>query len=480
MKIIKRLVVLQLLFLFIIPVAFGEISITLPEKELYNLGEKIVPTVSIKEDQAYDGFFSLHIFCYKYDLQYYTIPLNVEADFRTQVTVPELPLAKPMTGKCNLRSNFEAIDGESIDTAQSEDFFVTDELDISTDEDLEAKPGEDILISGEIKKANNEVLSKGEATISFRNEEDKTEIISGKFEHTIHLSDDVEVGDIPILIAVRDNYDNYGDKTLNLKVIPIPKAIENLFENYNLIPGDTLKVRVILYDHNHHAMDGKINVKIFGPDEKLVAENEVQSQNYFEFKTEKRQIPGTYFLLTSFENIKEQNSFTVEEVRKIIMRQEGSLVNIENVGNVEYEDEVTIILEGDDKKYLINKKVDLKPGEKITIDLSKEVPQGTYDIILPEDAVSIDENVIIEDVLISDNRSVPKKITGAMSVVTGAVVSTVGYITSRPILAAIILSLVVIGTVARYSKDFIINKIKGKKEEDASNLFEDYKFEEKK
>ena len=479
MKIIKRLVVLQLLFLFIIPIAFGQISITLPEKELYNLGEKIVPTVSIKENQDCGGFFSLGISCDDYDMEYYKIPLSLEADFRTQLSVPELLISKDMTGECSLKANFESTDGENIDTGWSEYFFVTDELDIIIDENLESKPGEDIIILGEVKKRSNEVFSKGEATISFRNEDDKIENISDKFEHTIHLSDDIEAGDIPILIVVRDKYDNYGDKTSNLKVIPIPKAIENIFQNYNLIPGDTLKVRVILYDHNHHVMDGNINVKIFYPDEKLVTENEIQSQNYFEFKIEKRQVPGTYFFLTSFENVKEQNSFTVEEVRKIIMRQEGSLVNIENVGNVEYEDEVTIILESDDKKYVINKKVDLKPGEKTTIDLSKEVPQGTYDIVLPEEAVGIDENVVIEDVVISDNRSVPKKITGAMSVVTGAVVSTVGYITSRPILASIILSLIVIGTVARYSKDFIINKIKGKKD-NTENLFEDFKFEGKK
>ena len=46
--------------------------------------------------------------------------------------------------------------------------------------------------------------------------------------------------------------------------------------------------------------------------------------------------------------------------------------------NVDYEDEITILLEDGEDKYLLNEKISLKPGESVSIDLSKEVPQGTY------------------------------------------------------------------------------------------------------
>ncbi len=104
MKMLKRLLILQFLFLFIIPIALAEITITLPEKDIYNLGEKIVPFISVKEDSDYDGVFSLNIFCDNYDLQYYTILLNLEDGIRTQVTLPEpLPLSSHMIGMCNLK-----------------------------------------------------------------------------------------------------------------------------------------------------------------------------------------------------------------------------------------------------------------------------------------------------------------------------------------------------------------------------------------
>jgi len=385
---------------------------------------------------------------------------------------------------------------------------VADELNITVDGTLESKPGQDVVISGQVKKRSNEVMSKGEVKISFRNEESKVDVISGKFEHTIYLGGDVETGNIPMLIVVTDKYGNYGDKILSLKVLPIPTRIENRIENNVLLPGDTLKSRVILYDHSNRAINGsKVNIKIFDPDENIMAEKDIQNMNYFELKTENRQMPGTYFLLSTFENIKEQSSFEVKTLRKIVMKQEGNFVYVENVGNVEYKDEITIILESDDKNYLINKKIDLEPEEKITVDLSKEVPQGTYDVILPEDAVeedTIDNNEsenaqgiiesddeseinqltlgpvnVIQDVKIDDNRNVIKKTVDVMSSITGAVVGAAGYVASKPLLASTIIVLIVLGTITRYSWGFIKNKVRRKKDE-TGHLFEDFKYEDNK
>ncbi|MCH8329071.1 MAG: hypothetical protein IIB81_01615 [Nanoarchaeota archaeon] len=483
MKYLKRLLIVPFLFLFIIPIAFGEIIITLPGKDLYNLGDKIIPAVSIKEDGDYDGSFSLHIFCDDSGEKYYQVQVRdqIKAGLWTQLRILDehnLLLDRSMIGKCRLKSSFKSTDGDIVDNEWSEYFVVTNDLNIVVDENLEAKPGEDILISGEIRKSNNEVLSKGEATISFKGNEEKVDVVAGEFEHTIHLSSGAETGNIPILIIVTDKYGNYGEQLLDLKVLPIPTRIENSFENNILMPGDTLKARVVIYDHTNSAISGsKVNVKIFGPDEELIAEKDIQSKNYLEFKTEKTQMPGNYFLLSTFEDVKEQSTFEIETVRKIIMEQKDSFVHIENVGNVEYKDEVTIILESDDKNNILNKKIDLKPEEKITIDLSKEVPEGIYDITI-KTKEGIETTNVTEDVPIDDNRNVIKKTADGMSAITGAVVGAAGYVASRPTLAAIILILIVLGTVARYSKGFIINKIKGKKEDDTSHIFEDFKYDE--
>ncbi|MBW2976912.1 hypothetical protein KY347_05690 [Candidatus Woesearchaeota archaeon] len=496
MKVLMKLLVLQILFLFVIPLALCEISMTLPEKSIYNLGEKITPAVSIKVDQSYYGFFKLSILCDNYDLQYYTTPLSLETGYRTQLSIPDLMLSEPMEGKCQLKSNFEAIDGEKVDSVRSTDFFVTSGLNITAAGDWEAKPGEDVFISGEVKKYSNEIIPEGEAEITFGEIKNTASIVAGEFEHTIHLSDGSEAGSFPLLIVAADNHGNYGSKILRLRVLPIPARIENHFENDMLLPGDSLKVKAILYDPKGSIINSSINVRVFDANEKLIAEKEVQSPGYFYLETGTSQKPGSYILLSSFENIKEQSAFFVQSVRKIAMRQAGSLVYVENTGNIDYDDEITIILESNDEKYIINRKIGLEPGEKITIDLSKEVPQGTYDIILPEEtAVSAEfqnegeskntwelaeRQNIIEDVEINDSRSATKKLFDGLSSVTGAVVGAAGYVASKPLLASIVLISIVILTAAYYSKDIIISKVRKKKSEDTSRLFEDFRFEEKK
>ena len=63
------------------------------------------------------------IICDDYNLQYYKIPLSLEAGFRIQLTVPPLSLSKGMIGDCRLNSNFEADNGGSIVAADSKRFF---------------------------------------------------------------------------------------------------------------------------------------------------------------------------------------------------------------------------------------------------------------------------------------------------------------------------------------------------------------------
>ncbi len=162
------------------------------------------------------------------------------------------------------------------------------------------------------------------------------------------------------------------------------------------------------------------------------------------------------------------------------MEYSDEVVIVENIGNVEYDDETTIVLESDGKNYLINKKIKLDPGEIMNIDLSKEVPEGTYDVVLPdtEENESKLEN-IIEDVSISDNRPAYKKVGSGMGAISGAVVGASDYIASRPILASFILIVIIIVIVGYYSKGAIANTFKKKEPEGGtSELFKDFNFED--
>jgi len=500
MKSLKRLLVFYLLLLSV-PFASAEIIISMPNKTVYNLGEKIALTVSVKENQDYNGFFKMNLMCDDYRLQYYASPLNLDAGVRTQIEIPELTFFDSMKGNCRIKAGFDSSDGANVDTASSNELIVTDVIRIVTDEFQDAKPGEELVILANVEKQSKEILSKGKAEIHFMDVVYYSNLSLGKLEYKLDLGYEAEGSIVPLKIAVTDKYKNYGEKSIDLNVLQVPTSIGNQIDSDVLMPGDSFRAKITVYDHGGRVIEnGTANVKVFDPGENPILEDEIKSTDYLEFATDKYQAPGVYFLLSAYKGITEQSTFTITALRKISMKQEDNLVHVENIGNVEYNDETTLVLKNDDKNYLINKKIELKPGQIMTIDLSKEVPGGVYDIILPEevaaDLSNKDENEIpagnentteteeqanvIKDVQIDDGRSVIKKATDGFGAISGAVVSATSYVISKPLLASTILITIILGIVTYYGGGFIKNKVAGKKPgKDTSELFKDFDYEEK-
>jgi len=169
------------------------------------------------------------------------------------------------------------------------------------------------------------------------------------------------------------------------------------------------------------------------------------------------------------------------------MEQHGNVIQIKNIGNVDYSDETTIMLEEGEKKRLVNKKLNLKPGEIIKIDLSKEVPTGIYAVTLPEEYAGKDgsgmeltrKNTLL-GVEIQDQRSVIQKSLQGISTITGAVVSATKIVVSRPKLASAIMITLILGIITFYSRDFIIQTVKKNKPNNTNGIFEDFDYKQEK
>lgn len=484
MKSIKGQMVLLPFFLLLVPLAFAEMQMSLPKKDPYNLGDKVDPEISMKLQQHYSGFFKMYILCTTYSLQYYTVPLEAESGFRAQIDIPPLALFEQMLGECKLRADFDSVNGDRIESIESPSFQVSNEFAIELSNQLVVKPGEDISIIGEARKKNNESIEKADAQLTFLGKQYAANITFGRFEQKIKVENSIEAGNFPLYVQASDKHDNHGQQAFGIEVLPIPTKIENQLSSNKLMPSDKLTAKITLFDHTHKVLANRsINVKLLDPNTKLIGQKDLQSTGYFEFAASDVQEPGTYYIISSFQDVKEQSNFVVEAVKRIKMRQESGIVYIENAGNIAYNEEATIILESDGKKYAITKKIDLKPKEQLFIDLSNEVPKGNYEITLPpiasNDSNNAQKNASAQNVFLNvpveDNRNALKKIKDGLSIVTGMVVSTAGYVASRPALATTILVIIIIATMIHYSRGFL-GKF-GKKKE-TENLFKDFKFDE--
>lgn len=471
---IKSIVLFLLTIVILTCPVLAEISISMNGKTNYNLGEKVNPSISVKEDEIYSGFFNAKIKCDDYSVQYYAIPIDIEKDIRTTVGVPPLSLRTEMKGNCAIEASLYDSGNDFTEAKESENFFVSNELRVDINGNFDVKPGEEIDITGEVRKISGELAKNTPLELMFKNE--NIELNSrGKFEHTIKIDEKENTGKLSLIVVAKDEYGNYGDKLIKINVLPIPTNIENRIEKETINPGEELNFKVALYDHNNYIIeDYEIETTIVDLENKAIISKKTKSTEDIIFETKKDLAPGEYKIISKFQNITKEDSFFISELKEIYLSYENGIVQVTNTGNVDYKNEVILNLKGKEKDYEISQKLKLLPGETKSIDLSKKVPKGNYDIYFPED--SAQENKVVLNAGIDDNRNILKKVLGGLNTVTGAVVGTAEYALSKPKIASFILISMVLGILGYYGRGFIKQKIKGEKKEELSGIFKDFEY----
>lgn len=453
--------------IFILSLSFvnAEITIVMPEQEIYNLGESVMPSVSIKESEDYQGFFSIRASCSDFKIDYYTIPLNLEANVRTEISVPEFKVFNTMKGACNLKANYEDITESLIATANSKPFVVSETLNIEVPKNITVDPGQTIEIKGKVMNARQENLDRGEISLIFVDEILESDVKFGEFSFNLIVSSEMEPSSYQIRLKTVDKYGNKGSENIELQVKQIPTSISHLIDK-EYEPGSEMNAKVSLLDHRDEPiLNYQISNELIREDE-TVSENSVESGEDFKFQIPSTMSPGNYILQSTYESITQSSSFEILSVSSIEVDMEKNSIVVTNTGNVEINEDTVAILDNGEEKYTIEKRIKMAPGENFEIDVSKKVPKGLYDIIY--------EGVEFNNVVIEDNRNFLKKGASGLSSVTGQVVTKVKS-ESKTIGTIILIMIIII--IGFYSRGYVKNMFKKKGSESTEGLFKDYKFE---
>jgi len=500
---------LIMIFFLLMPGVFATIDVQQGEDN-YNIGDKISVSVSVIEELDVDGFFKAKLECTGYAMQYFVTPISLEKNFRTSVTVPDLTATKEMIGSCKIKAIIEEAEG-AVDSAYTDEFEVENILDISCEAD-EAIPGKETEVSCIVKKLSGEIVSSGTARLNYGKKEYSKNLEAGMSSFSIPIAADSQPGMQKMAVEAEDTKGNYGDFILEFNVKAIPTRLENRVnkESFNL--GETLEIKPVVYDHIDGFMNSTIALELTDPEGKKLISNDVLSGGTVSYTFNSYTLPGDYKIKSSSEGLASERIVRMEILSKLKMAYSAEKVIVENIGNVFYDDKTTIVLEDEEgKKYMIEKRLKLEPGEVKEIDLSKEVPYGHYDVVLPvseeepgdeekpddegEPAADNEDSKVIDNVEIHDNRPVYKKVGSGVEegfgMVTGAAIGTVGYVATKPLAASIILSVIILVIVLFYSRDFIksrmgrvrikIDKEEGihteKKDDEIEGLFKDFEYE---
>lgn len=455
-----RLLAVLLLFSFLIPSVSADITAQV-NQPYYNIGDSIDGSVSLNMDRNLTGSVKAILRCKSKEIPYFQVPVQAAEGFRTEVPVPEMKALSSMEGSCRLVVDVLDYDTlEIIETEESSSFTVSDGLEVALfEKNISIKPGSSLVVEGVVRSASGEPVN-ADVTVRFDEERYTVRTSNGRFLAQFGVSPGIPSGEHPLKILVEDGRGNKGSATASATVLPVPTRLKIDVGAKSVMPGGNITYLAAVYDQADDLMDASIDLHLEDPDGRFLFKRSATSGRQETYDISQFSPPGSYRFSASASELSASASFSVREVRDIIISRQGKEVVVENVGNVRYEDETTIILQGQAGNYLVSRDLDIGPGEVRRINLAEEVPEGDYNILLPDSASEagseiVDQELLAENVHLPDERGPVKKVTSGLGSVTANIVGADGVLVENSWIGPILLVLLIAGLTIHYGKGIL-------------------------
>jgi len=378
-------------------------------EQAYNLGDIIINDITIDSDA--EGFLKVDLVCENAAVNIFNwIPIEGQAHIEFPLTTAFI---QDVSGECYFLARYSNLEQES------KKFKISKNLNIRLDIDsLFAKPGEEIIISGDAKRLNgvgingsveisipllsltntekvNEIdeVNESETDDSENNETEEIEepiiesydsgkffgeVVNGIFSISFTLEKNIPAGDYRIDVLAYE--ESSGSKTseglamANLKVSQILTKIEIALSLQSLDPGQELSLKPRLLDQSEQSMEEEVSIVIRDEDSKRIFEKIVPSEETLIYKIPTNLSAGYYEIEAFNSEFNEIKSFYVNEKEIVSLELINGTLIATNIGNMKLKD-YSIQVELNGKPFL--KKISLDLGEKQEFELTGD---GTYDI----------------------------------------------------------------------------------------------------
>ncbi len=357
----------------------AEITLDGPFYNAYNLGDRLNLAANVVYPNTLNGFLRASLLCEDKSLDYYLVPVELSAGAVKRVQISELLIQPGYTGNCNVV--VELLNGgrQSLEKSQSGKLVMSDKLKIDGKvSKLNLKPGEKLVVSGTVRNVRGEKLRNGDVNLILGNEF-FTSVKDGEFGYEFTLSQEFKSGSHDLLVTIGDGSGNEAVANYSFNVEAVPKRLENKLNDLSFKPKDLVVIQPVLYDQAGEIMQGDAFVKLYDPNDNLVLQRTMKTDDKAEYNLPDYAKPGEWRLVISSDGLQVENNVNVDVVEKLDFVIDDQKVVVTNVGNILYKKPIEVFLgEG---KTILTKETALKPGETAIIDLSKEeVPSGSYNI----------------------------------------------------------------------------------------------------
>ncbi len=406
-----RKIIISLIFLVLLgSFVSADIIIQGQPKELYNIGDTIDIPLKIVALENIKNTFSMNILCNGIETEVYKADIKLSSG-QEQSLNPIIILDKSRIGKtagiCKIKASLKDI------YALTNEFKISDLIVIELkNPKLEFTPEENIIIEGEAKKENGELVN-GFVELSMTNQGESIEKIdtvnNGYFYLNHSLERNAKAGEYLVLVKVYEkdpsgDITNNGFTDYNIKVKQIPTSIEIIFENTEVNPGDNLKVKAVLHDQTGEKIDSNVIITIKNDKNKIFEQVDKLTDEFLEFPIKYNEPPAEWKIFAVSNKLSSESTFKINEKQDVKIELINKTLIVTNTGNIPYKK--TLLIKIGDKSMNID--IDLDVGENEKYILS--APDGEYQI----EVISEGENKMTGMAVLTGDAIDIKKASGSV------------------------------------------------------------------
>jgi hypothetical protein len=292
----------------------------------------------------------------------------------------------------------------NVKTFQAATFAIIGNILVFAESDkLHYIPGKKTKITGEATILD-QPLKTGTATITLGETESQATVSNGKFSKTLEIPATMSSGTHQVIISIEDEFGNRGSAEVSIIIDPQSNDLELVTAQEAYQPGTTITITPVLKDQAGAVIDTDIGVVITNPKGKEVFSNTIRSNAPYEVHLEEQALPGTWNVHLFALGKKEDIPLFVEE--KIILDYliDNQTLFITNRGNIRFVGPVKVEYTGLDQVFTLVQESAINPAETSTLDLTKGIVPGTYDITVNdkvfEDIVITEDSLTKEEIMI--------------------------------------------------------------------------------
>lgn len=377
---------------------YAEVSVSQP-KSIYNIGDELSLSLSLRAVQNTEGFLKMVLSCENSSNNIYLSPISLNAN-QDKITDINITLSKSilagLSGKCTVIITTPAGD------ATSQSFEITDRIELSsTLNKLGFGAGDQVQVKGIMQKPDNKPFS-GFVEINL----ESTDIsiikpVSGnQFQINFTLPQDIRSGTYSLYIKAYEkdkngDITNQGSEEIKISIAKIPQKIEVSIASQSVIPGEDISFKVFMYDQANDEVPGDATVIIKDPENDEIMQRLEKTGESINYRIENNATPGYWKIEASFQELTVKRLFYVENQELASFEVVGDMLYIRNIGNTPYRKAVQIAI-GDDVEI---KEMELEVGEERRYRLV--APDGVYQVSVTDgketitlDKVSLTGNVV--------------------------------------------------------------------------------------